>query len=85
MPTLSERRGEGKHLRDLVRVFMQDNGEMCAHFTFVSRSFVCDCRNMTKCPLTRGVRLQEVSISGGSTVSNERFNLLIVTLSNNFT
>ena len=25
-------------------------------------------RNMTKCPLTRGVRLQEVSVSGGSTV-----------------
>ena len=24
--------------------------------------------NMTKCPLTRGVRLREVSVSGGSTV-----------------
>ena len=25
-------------------------------------------RKMTKCPLTRGVRLREVSVSGGSTV-----------------
>ena len=25
-------------------------------------------RNMAKCPLTRGVRLREVSVSGGSTV-----------------
>ena len=26
-------------------------------------------RNMTKCPLTRGVRLCEVSVSGGATVA----------------
>ena len=25
-------------------------------------------RNVTKCPRTRGVRLREVSVSGGSTV-----------------
>ena len=32
------------------------------------KTFGKDCRNMIKCPLTRGVRLREVSVSGGSTV-----------------
>lgn len=35
--TLSEVRGEpGKHLCDLVHVFIQGNGEICARFVFVS-------------------------------------------------
>ena len=43
-----EGRGEGKgrkekNLCDLTRVFMQDNGEICVHFTFFSRSFVHHC------------------------------------------
>ena len=28
-------------------------------------------RNMTKCPLTRGIRLRVVSVSGGSTVFSQ--------------
>ena len=33
----------GKYLCNLVLVSMQKNGEICAHFAFVSTSFVHDC------------------------------------------
>ena len=44
--TLSEGRGEGIHLHDLVLASMQENGEICMHFVFVSMGFVHDCSCM---------------------------------------
>ena len=38
----------GKHLLELVLVFMQENGELCAHFPFVSTIFVHDCSSYHK-------------------------------------
>lgn len=42
-PTLREGRGEGKYLRDLVLVFVQEKDEIYAPFVFASTIFVHDC------------------------------------------